>query len=156
MSCHHRGPYVQRGRGFGSTLGSMFKGIVPAMKLWGQRVYDSPHTKSILETAKNSALEAGLNVAQDTLSGKNVKESVRGNVTAAKRKVSDSLASAFKRVKRQHFDAPPAAPAAAAVKTPARRRAKAASATATAAAAGLLHAKKAYKRARRTKDIFDV
>jgi hypothetical protein len=95
----HRGPYIQRGRGFGSTLSSMFKGVIPALQLFGEKVMTSPITQNILKTAKRSALEAGLNVARDTLGGKNLKESLSENVTTAKKAVTESLLSALDKAK---------------------------------------------------------
>jgi len=154
MSCHHRGPYVQRGRGFGSTLGSMFRGVVPALKMLGHQFITSPHTKAVLDTAKRSAAELGLNVARDTLEGKNVLDSVKTGLSAAKRKIAASAVTAIKKVKtqQQHFDDPATA------KPVKRRRGKLGS-TATAAALLLRGAKKSSsqrKVARRDRDLFDV
>lgn len=104
MSCLHRGPYIQRGRGFGSTLNTMFKGVVPIMRVVGRDLYNAPLTQAVLNTAKRSALEAGLNVANDVLEGKNVKDSLKGNLNEVNRKVTDSLTSAMKNVNRRHYD----------------------------------------------------
>lgn len=103
MSCLHRGPYIQRGslqrgRGIGSTLRSIFHGVFPAMKSMGRKLWESPVTKGILNSAKNSAIEAGINVVSDTLKGKNVGESLKGNVSTAKKAVTDSLLSALHNV----------------------------------------------------------
>ena len=83
MSCHHRGPYVQRGRGFGGTLGAMYKGVVPAYKVMGQQQYttDEPLTKSVLETT-------GLDMAADPLNGNYVRDSLKRHLATAKREVS--------------------------------------------------------------------
>jgi len=104
MSCLHRGPYIQkgdtqRGRGFGSTLSSMFKGVIPAMQFMGRKLLESPITQKILKTAKRSALEAGLNVASDTLRGRNLGESLKENVGTAKKAVTDSLVTALNNAK---------------------------------------------------------
>lgn len=96
MSCLHRGPYIQRGRGLGGTLSSMFKGVVPAMQVMGKKILAEPETKNVLKTLKRSAVEAGLNVASDTLSGKKLKESLSENVTTAKKAIKKSLSSALK------------------------------------------------------------
>lgn len=61
----------------------------------GRKLWESPVTKRILNTAKNSAIEAGINVATDTLKGRNVGESLKGNVSTAKKAVTDSLLSAL-------------------------------------------------------------
>ena len=95
MSCLHRGPYVQRGRGIGGVLSSMFKSVVPALQVFGKNLLASPTTQDILKTAKESSLQAGLNIAKDTLRGKNFGESFKENVSTAKKAVTDSLMSAL-------------------------------------------------------------
>lgn len=99
MSCLHRGPFIQRGRGLGSTLSALFKGVVPAMQVMGQKLLASPITQNFLKTAKRSALEAGLNVTSDALRGKKLKESISENLTTAKKAVTDSLVSALDKAK---------------------------------------------------------
>jgi hypothetical protein len=104
MSCLHRGPLIQRGdtqrgRGLGSTLSSMFKGVVPALQFMGRKLLDSPITQKALKTAKKSAIEAGLNVATDTLQGRNFGESLKDNVSTAKKAVTDSLLTALNNAK---------------------------------------------------------
>lgn len=127
----------------------MFKGVVPAAKLMGRTVYDSPITKQVLETAKRSALEAGLNVATDALEGKNVKVSLKGNMTAAKKKVSDSLVSALKRARTdtQHSDDGPASDT-----SRAKKRVKV---KPPRVLAGVRRAKQP-KNTRRSRDLFDA
>ena len=58
MSCFHRGPYIQRGRGIGGVLSSMFKSVVPALQVFGKNLLASPTTQDILKTAKQSTLQA--------------------------------------------------------------------------------------------------
>jgi hypothetical protein len=96
MSCLHRGPYVQRGRGFGSTLSAMFKGVIPAAQLMGKQVLASPLTKTVVKAAKRSARDAGLQLANDLLHGKQIKNSLKENVVStAKRAVKKSLRAAL-------------------------------------------------------------
>ena len=99
MSCLHRGPYVQRGEGIGSTLTSMFKGVYPALQAMGQKLMNSSITQKVLKTAKRSAVDAGLNVAKDVLKGKKIGESLSENISAAKKAVTDSLVSALDKAK---------------------------------------------------------
>ena len=99
MSCFHRGPYIQRGRGIGGVLSSMFKSVVPALQVFGKNLLASPTTQDILKTAKQSTLQAGLNIAKDTLGGKNFGDSFKENVTTAKKAVTDSLMSALNNAK---------------------------------------------------------
>lgn len=98
MSCLHRGPYLQRGRGIGGTLSSMFKRVIPAMQVLGRNFLASPITQQVLNTAKRSALQAGLDVTTDALEGKDMGESLSKHVTTAKNAVSNSLLTALKRV----------------------------------------------------------
>lgn len=95
MSCLHRGPYIQRGRGVGSTLNTMFKGVIPAAQIMGKQILASPVTKKVLKAAKRSALDAGFQVATDVLQGKKLKESVKENVSSAKKAVKKSLLTAL-------------------------------------------------------------
>lgn len=99
MSCLHRGPYIQRGRGIGSSLTAMFKGVIPALQLFGDKVMQSPITKEVIKTGKRAALDAGLNVASDVLGGKKLKPSLSENVTTAKKAVTKSLLSALEKTK---------------------------------------------------------
>ena len=99
MSCLHRGPYIQRGRGIGSSLTAMFKGVIPALQLLGDKVMQSPITKEVIKTGKRAALDAGLNVASDVLGGKKLKPSLSENVTTAKKAVTKSLLSALEKTK---------------------------------------------------------
>lgn len=95
MSCLHRGPHVQRGRGVGSTLSAMFKDVFPAAQIIGKKVLASPLTKKVLKTAKRSAVDAGLQIAKDVLHGKKLKESLNENVSSAKKSVKKSLLTAL-------------------------------------------------------------
>lgn len=101
MSCLHRGPFIQRGRGFGSALSSMYKSFVPALQLFGKKILASPLTQQVLQTAKRSATQAGLNVATDVLQGKKVKDSLTENISTAKQAVTDSIVSALKQANSQ-------------------------------------------------------
>jgi hypothetical protein len=93
MACLHRGPHVQRGRGIGGTLGSIFKAAAPAAMRVGRKILASPVTKDVAHAAKRSALQAGLNVVKDTLSGRDAGESLKENLDTAKDAVTNSLLS---------------------------------------------------------------
>jgi hypothetical protein len=69
------------------------------MRGMSQKLLASPLTQNILKTAKQSALEGGLNVATDMLQGKKFGKSLGENVATAKKAVTDSLVSALKRAK---------------------------------------------------------
>ena len=99
MSCFHRGPYIQRGRGVGSALNSMFKSVVPAMQVLGKKISASPIAQDVLSTGKQSAIKAGKNVVSDVTHGKKLGESIAENVTTAKKAVTESLLSALDKAK---------------------------------------------------------
>ena len=77
----------------------MYKSVVLAMQLFGQKLLASPKTQEVLNTVKKSALEAGMNVVKDTLRGKNFGSSVSDNVSSAKEAISESLLSALDKKK---------------------------------------------------------
>ena len=89
---YHRGPYIQRGRGLGNFLGSLYKSMLPVVKTIGGQIASSPITKNVLKTAKRSAKEAGLNIATDVLSGKKkFAASLGENISTAKQAIADTL-----------------------------------------------------------------
>jgi len=87
----HRGTIVQRGRGIGSILTSLFKGVVPAIKAFGKTLFSSPVTKAVAKTARDAAVDAGLNVAADVLEGRNVSSSIDQGLANAIKRVAATL-----------------------------------------------------------------
>lgn len=73
----HKGKYIQRGRGIGSIFAGLLRKVIPAAKFFSSKILASPVTKSITETAKQSAAKAGLKLAHDILSGENVGQSLK-------------------------------------------------------------------------------
>lgn len=73
----HKGQFLQRGQGIGSIFGSLFRSVIPAAQFLGRAIMGSPVTKNVLDVAKKSAIQSGLQLAQDVLGGENVKESVK-------------------------------------------------------------------------------
>jgi hypothetical protein len=73
--------------------------FLPAMQFMGSKLLESPITQKALKTAKRSAIEAGRNVATDTLQGRNFGESLKDNVSTAKKAVTDSLLTALNNAK---------------------------------------------------------
>lgn len=138
MSCLHRGQYIQRGRGIGSTLSSFFRGVLPAMKVMGRKILSSPITKQVLDVAKNSAVEAGFDVTKDVLEGKKIKDSLVNRVTTAKKAVTTSLLSALDKAKSQKAELPKVG-----LRAPKKRKLNPSPTT------------NKHRRYRRQKDIFD-
>jgi len=82
--------------------------LVPAVIKIGSKIAKSPVTKKVLSTAKEAAIQTGVNVLADTLTGENVGDSLKSNVVKAKEKVGFALKDALtaergslKRQKRQ-------------------------------------------------------
>jgi hypothetical protein len=80
---YHRGPFYQTGRGVGSFFKSIFRVVAPALQSLGSAALKNPKTKRILKAAKESAIDAGIDIARDTLGGKDITQSITDNVTKA-------------------------------------------------------------------------
>lgn len=89
----YRGRYIQRGQGIGSILSSLWKTVYPAVKSLLTGLSRSPITKKVIKAAKKSAIDAGLNIAADTLSGENVGASIKKNAGVMGVDVLDQLKS---------------------------------------------------------------
>ena len=77
MIRHESDYYLMRGAGIGSIFSNIFRGLVPILgKLItvGKQSAKSEIGKSVIKAAKRSALDAGLNIAHDTLKGKKLKD----------------------------------------------------------------------------------
>jgi hypothetical protein len=74
---YHKGKFIQRGHGLGNIFGSLFRAIMPVAKNVFSRIVSSPITKSLAQTASESATRAGMQLANDVLSGENVGQSLK-------------------------------------------------------------------------------
>jgi hypothetical protein len=72
-------------------LGSAFKTVTPLAMRAGRKIMASQITKDVAHAAKRSALEAGLSVVKDVLSGEKSGESLKKNLVTAKDAVTNSL-----------------------------------------------------------------
>lgn len=70
----------QRGGGIGSVFSNIYSTVVPIVR----SALKSRVGKSLLKDAKNTALQAGLNVVGDALDGKNVIKATKQRVKTAK------------------------------------------------------------------------
>jgi hypothetical protein len=77
---HLRTPYLQRGRGFGSFFGSVFRHAIPALKMLGGKLLGSPVVQSVGSSLRHSALQGVRQVAADAIAGRNIKQSVGNNL----------------------------------------------------------------------------
>ena len=97
---YHVGPRIQRGRGIGALFSGLARALLPAARL-GMRavknVMASPVTKSIANTAKNSAV----NMAADLIEGSSFEEAAEKNLTNAKANIAQSLRNSTRKRKPQ-------------------------------------------------------
>jgi len=67
---HSSSHYEMRGSGIGSIFSNIFRKIVPFAKSLfgiGKKVVSSTTGQQVLKAAKRTAIDAGLNIAHDTL-----------------------------------------------------------------------------------------
>jgi hypothetical protein len=87
----HKGPYLQRGRGIGSLLSSLFRSVVPALKTVGAKVLKSGLVRDVGKSLADSAVRSGLQLATTALDGGSMKGSLGSSITDAKRAVSQVI-----------------------------------------------------------------
>ena len=93
---YYESPYfIQRGHGLGSlfrSIGSFLipvaKKIFPAAKSVAKKVVKSQAAKNIAKELKDSAIDAGLNLAETALTGGDLKESAKAGFEGAKKRVT--------------------------------------------------------------------
>ena len=86
-------PYLQRGRGFSTLISSLFKAVIPALKTLGgvgKAALSSPLAKSAGRTLAKAAIDGGLSLATDTISGR------RSARDSAKKSIADGRAALSK------------------------------------------------------------
>lgn len=104
----HRGAYLQgqRGRGIGSILSALFRGLVPVLKSSAKTVLKEAArkggristkaaakqvAKKVFKTAKKNAVRAGVNAAINALEGKDVKAGAKRDLAAARSDIGSTL-----------------------------------------------------------------
>ena len=103
----HSGPYIQRGRGVGSVFRAFAQFVLPALKAIGKNIISSPTVrklgKATLKGVKRTAVDAGLNIANDALAGENIIDSIKKNVTGQKLvgNIQNSLSKSDKKLPKQ-------------------------------------------------------
>ena len=73
-----RGPMYQQGYGLGGYFKKFFRWLVPIAEK-----HVLPHVKSGLENIGKQAIESVSNIAQDTIKGRNIRESAQEHATEA-------------------------------------------------------------------------
>ena len=87
-----RGPYVQRGRGIGSVLSSLWSTVAPALSSLGRSIFGSPIGQDVKKAIAQSAIKTGMNVAADVISGdKPAKESFQKELGQARKRVAQAI-----------------------------------------------------------------
>lgn len=92
---------VQRGRGIGSILSSIFRKIAPFAKTIlniGKKAVATKPVQEVLRSAKSEALKTGVQIADDALQGKNIKESIRSNAQSAAKSVAQTAIGEAKKM----------------------------------------------------------
>lgn len=83
-----RGSPYQRGAGFGSVFKRIFRWIVPIIK---------EHALPVVKSVGKEALKTAVNIATDTLDGKDFKTSAKDQVKSSLNKFSDQFGNGKRR-----------------------------------------------------------
>lgn len=98
MLVHRSDQYLMRGSGIGSIFSNIFKAIIPlaskAINI-GRKVAASSTGQKIIKAAKRTAVDAGLDIANDVLKGENVKTSANKNLKSVGARFVDNAAKEF-------------------------------------------------------------
>jgi hypothetical protein len=101
-------PYYQKGHGLGSMFGSLARFLIPAVKstlksgaALSKSVLKSDAVKSVAKSIKDSAVEAGLDLAQTAIEGGDMRKNLGSNVHKGKTRVKKLLLSELNKKKRQ-------------------------------------------------------
>lgn len=98
MLVHRSNQYLMRGSGIGSIFSNIFKAIIPlatkAVNI-GRKAATSSTGQKILKAAKRTAVDAGLDIANDVLKGENVKTSAKKNLKSVGSRFVDNAAKEF-------------------------------------------------------------
>ena len=105
---YHSSPRMyQRGRGIGSIFSGLWRFIkplfLPSLKTAGcvaktsaVRIAKSSAVKKGISKAKSRAIKAGINVAANTLAGRDVKEGLKEDISAAGEEAGDTVGELVK------------------------------------------------------------
>ena len=92
---------VQKGRGIGSILSSIFRKIAPFAKTIlniGRKAAATKPVQEVLKSAKKEALKTGVQIADDALKGKNIKDSIKSNAGIAAKSVAQTAIGEAKKM----------------------------------------------------------
>lgn len=80
----HKGPYIQRGRGFGSIFSSVVNRVLPALRVFKNQVARSPLMQELGASLRDNAVHGVKQLAADVLAGRNVKKHIKENIGKAR------------------------------------------------------------------------
>ncbi len=86
MRVHQSDLLLMRGSGVGSIFSNIFRGLIPLAKTVFsvvKKVAKSSAGQSLIKSAKNHAIKAGLDIANDALQGKNIKKAAKKSMKRA-------------------------------------------------------------------------
>lgn len=99
---YHSGMRVQRGRGLGSILGGLWRGLAPVARLGlkaGKNLLQSPIARKIGTAAIDIAKDSARNLAADLIEGNDVNQRAQEELQNARSKIASTLRGGRKRKK---------------------------------------------------------
>lgn len=91
---YHRGPLIQRGRGLGGILKSVFSYVKPIFRnifSFGKKAVKQPIVRDIISDVKDTAIQTGVSTVTDLLKGESVKQSLYNNSKLARDDIAQKL-----------------------------------------------------------------
>ena len=82
---------TQGGGGVGSFFSNLFREVLPLITTGTAKLFGMPGVSEFVNEAAESALKAGVNIASDTLSGKNVLKSTGTNLQSMQKDLISKL-----------------------------------------------------------------
>ena len=104
------GNLLQRGRGIGGLLriaSSLFKPLFKSVGSTAIKVARSDAGKAIGKAVKEQAISSAKNIAVNTISGKNIKDSVRNEVKNVRKRVADKFENVLNEPKKRKLTSKP-------------------------------------------------
>lgn len=98
------GNLLQKGRGIGGLLraaSSLFKPLFRSVGSTALKVARSDAGKAIGKVVKDQAISSAKNIALDTISGKNIKDSVNSEVKNVRKRVADGIENVLNEPKKR-------------------------------------------------------
>ena len=98
------GNLLQKGRGIGGLLraaSSLFKPLFKTVGSTALKVAHSDAGKAIGKAVKEQAISSAKNIAIDTISGNNIKDSVRNEAKNVRKRVADEFENVINKPKKR-------------------------------------------------------